>query len=293
MQRMLKSDINFINHYHEIDNEGINTADYNYPVRTKWEDGTPAHSKFISHVFETYDISKGEFPFTELRPVAWKSGIKEILWIYQDQSNDLQLLRDKYKIFWWDSWDIGDGTIGQRYGATVKKYDQMNELLDGLKNNPFGRRHIIDLWQKEDLKKPGLPPCAFQTLWTVRGEYLDVELVQRSQDSAAANKINQLQYVALLMMVAQSCGYKPGKFSHNIINYHIYDRHEWFKEEMYKRFNTLSAVRSIIPPEIEIKQPKLILDTDNTDFYKFTIDDFKVVDYAPLPKLDKKIEIAI
>ena len=114
-----------------------------------------------------------------------------------------------------------------------------------------------------------------------------------SQDTAAACKINELQYVALQMMVAKSVGLKPGKFTHVINNYHLYDRHEWFKEEMYKRFNTLSAVRSIIPPEIEIKQPKLILDTDNTDFYKFTIDDFKVVDYDPLPKLDKKIEIAI
>ena len=146
------------------------------------EDGshTPAHSLFTTQYVETFDISKGEFPITTIKPTAWKTGIREMFWIYQEASNDLQVARDKFGIMWWDSWDIGDGTIGSTYGAIVKKYDLMNTLLNDIINNPYGRRHIMSLWQEEELRGViGLPPCAFQTLWTVRGEYLDCTLVQR------------------------------------------------------------------------------------------------------------------
>lgn len=292
---MLKADDYLINNLITIDREGVDTSKIpNCKVRARWEDGTPAHTKFITHVTETYDISKGEFPFSELRPIAVKSGIKEILWIYQDQSNSLELLREKYNVKWWDSWDVGNGTIGQRYGATVLKYDQMNRLLDGLKNDPYGRRHIISLWQLDDLlNNPGLAPCAFETIWTVRGEYLDCYLAQRSNDIFPAGNINKLSYVALLMMVAQSTGYKPGKFTHFIDNYHYYDRHEWVKEEITKRYSELRKMRFSLNVDDIITKPKLVLNTDNTDFYKFTIDDFIIQDYNPLPKLEKAIEIAI
>ena len=102
-------------------------------TRPKYVDGTPAHSKFITLVFEEYDISKGEHPITTLRNTAIKTGIKEILWIYQSQNSSLISAREK-GILWWDEWNVGDDTIGQRYGATVSKYNLMNELLDGLKN---------------------------------------------------------------------------------------------------------------------------------------------------------------
>lgn len=295
-QGMLKADDALIKNLGLIEREGVNTSKIpNCKVRAHWEDGTPAYTKFITHVSETYDLSKGEFPFSELRPIAVKSGIKEILWIYQDQSNDLSVLKNKYNVHWWDEWDIGDGTIGQRYGATVRKYDQMNRLLDGLKNDPYGRRHIISLWQLDDLNNsPGLAPCAFETLWTVRGEYLDCHLTQRSNDIFPAGNINALQYAALLMMVAKATGYKPGKLTHYVDNYHYYDRHEWVRDELIKRYYELLRKRERFAVQgFNFVAPKLVLDTDNTDFYKFTIDDFKVVDYDPLPKLDRKIEIAI
>lgn len=250
-------------------------------VRTVWADGTPAHSRFITQVCEHYNIAEGQFPLSRARTVAWKSGIKEVLWIYQDQSNDLDLLKDKYNITWWDSWDVGDRTIGQRYGATVKKYNLMDNLLNGLKNNPNGRRHIMSLWQEEDFNSPGLNPCAFQTIWTVRGEYLDLTLVQRSNDYLVAGHINKIQYVALQMMVAKATGYKAGTFCHFVQNLHIYDRHIDGAKELIVRFN-----------EIDDTQPKLILDTDKTDFYSFTIDDFRVEDYEPI-KPQIKFELAI
>ena len=245
------------------------------------EDGshTPAHSLFTTQYMETFDISKGEFPITTIKPTAVKTGIREIFWIYQEMSNDLQVARDKFKIFWWDSWNIGDGTIGSTYGAIVKRLDLTNRLLKGIQENPYGRRHIISLWQEDDLRgEIGLPPCAFQTLWSVRGEYLDLTLVQRSQDILGANNINNIQYVAFMMMVAKHCGLKPGKFTHFIQNVHIYDRH-------------IPIAKEILQRPISEKQPKLIFEPKSNNFFEFTIDDFRIEDYEPQPKVN--IEIAI
>ena len=245
------------------------------------EDGshTPAHSLFTTQYIETFDISKGEFPITTIKPTAWKTGVREIFWIYQEASNDLQVARDKFGIKWWDSWDIGDGTIGSTYGAIVKRLDLMNRLLDGIENNPYGRRHIISLWQEDDLRgEIGLPPCAFQTLWSVRDEYLDCTLTQRSQDILGANNINNTQYVALQMMIAHHCGLKPGKYTHFVQNMHIYDRH-------------IPIAREFLARPISEKQPRLIFEPKSNNFYDFTIDDFRVEDYEPQPKIN--IDIAI
>ena len=244
--------------------------------RPYWDDEgvhVPAHSLFTTQYVEKFDISKGEFPITTIKPTAWKTGIREMFWIYQAASNDLQVARDQFGIKWWDSWDIGDGTIGSTYGAIVKRLDLMNNLLKGIQENPYGRRHIMSLWQEDDLRSViGLPPCAFQTMWTVRGEFLDCTLIQRAQDVLGANNINNIQYVALMMMVAHHCGYKPGVFTHFIQNVHIYDRHIPIAVELLER------------PVSEL-QPKLIFEPQSNNFYDFTIDDFKVVDYEPQKKI--------
>ena len=78
-------------------------------------DGKPAHTQYITDVTDVYDISKGEFPISTYRPISWKSAIGELLWIYQLQSNDIHTLEKEFNIKWWEPWDIGDGTIGQRY----------------------------------------------------------------------------------------------------------------------------------------------------------------------------------
>lgn len=245
-------------------------------------DHAPAHSTFITHQVHTYDIDKGELPIITLRPIAIKNAIKEILWIYQDQTSSLDILKNKYNIHWWDEWESKDrpGTIGQRYGATVKKYNLMNNLLEGIKKDPYGRRHIMNLWQEEDFKETdGLKPCAYETIWTVRGDYLDMSLIQRSSDFIVAGHINGMQYTALLMMVARHCGLKPGKFTHYIINLHLYDRHEENAKIMLER-------------EPINCQPKLILNPEKTDFYSFTIDDFELVGYESV-KPQLKFELAI
>ena len=250
-------------------------------VRAHWEDGETAYTKFCTQYTETYDISKGEFPITTVKPTFIKNFINEVFWIYQDQTSDLNVLREKYNIKYWDSWESKDmpGTIGARYGYVVKKYDQINKLIDGLKNDPMNRRHRIDLNQFDCLEQTdGLHSCAYSTLWTVRGEYLDCTLLQRSNDVVGAYNANNIQYVALQMMIAHTVGLKPGKFTRFVQNIHIYSRHLEVTQEYLNRK----------PSE---KQPKLIFKPKTNDFYSYTFDDFEIVDYEPQPRI--KFELAI
>jgi len=276
---MNKADKYFIENLLFIKNDG--TFDRN--PRPKYKDGTPAHSKFITSIFEKYDLSKGEFPITTLRNTAIKTGIKEVMWIYQKQTSSLVVAREM-GINWWDEWDVGDETIGQRYGATVKRYKLMDNLLDGLNKDPFSRRHIIDLYQYHDLNESnGLFPCAFQTIWSVRSlnseMYLDLTLTSRSNDYIMAGFINKIQYVALQMMVAGHLGYKIGTFSHLTQNIHVYDRH----------FDAIDEILNRTPLNI---QPQIILN-ENKNFYEYKIDDFTFTNLDGIEKLKSKLEIAI
>ena len=265
--------------------------------RPKYADGTPAHTISVNHTFRTYNLSEGDFPICTLRPQAWKTGIKEIFTIYQKPTNNLEEMRGM-GVGWWDEWDIGDGTIGQRYGATVKRYDLINRLIGDIKNDPYGRRKIVSLWQETDLREtPGLAPCAFQTIWNVRGEYLDMLLVQRSGDMLTASGpggINEIQYAALLMMIARHTGYKPGVFSHMVANEQIYDRHMDAANDMRSRFSVREQEEFYMESVLRqtILQPRLVLNPEKTNFYDMTIDDFTMENYNPI-KPQLKLELGI
>ena len=276
---MNKADLYYKENLKKILNEGF--LDEN--PRPKYTDGAPAHSKFITQVFEEYDISNGEFPIPTLRKTAIKTAIKEIFWIYQFQTNSLEVARD-LGINWWNEWDIGDDTIGQRYGETIHKYDLMNNLLKSLKENPFSRRHIINMYQEDDLLiTEGLYPCAYETIWSVRkikDEYfLDLTLIQRSNDYIISGYINKIQYVTLQLMVASHLNYKAGKFCHLVQNLHIYDRHFLAAEEI------LNREPLYIQPSIKL--------LENKDFYNFTLSDFIIEGVDDIKKIENKIEIAI
>lgn len=270
-------------YYKKNINEILVSGSKDFNPRPKYKDGTPAHTKFITQVFEKYDLFNNEFPIPTLRTTAIKTGIKEILWIYQDQNSSLESAH-KRGITWWDEWDIGDGTIGQRYGATVKKYNLTDNLLKGLKEDPFSRRHIMNLYQEEDINfTKGLHPCAYETIWSVNKSsddyYLDMTLIQRSNDYLVAGYINKIQYVALQMMVAGHLGYKLGTFSHFVQNLHVYDRH-------------LQALEEIHNTESLNIQPKLYL-KENKDFYSYKIEDFIIADIENIPKIQSSLELAI
>ena len=271
--------------------------------RPKYADGTPAHTISVNHTFRKYDLSSGEFPICTLRPQAWKTGIKEIFTIYQKPTNDITTMHDM-GVTWWDEWDIGDGTIGQRYGATVSRYDLINNLIKDIEKDPYGRRKIVSLWQEQDLHEtPGLAPCAFLTIWNVRGEYLDMMLVQRSGDMLTASGpggINEIQYAALLMMIARHTGYKPGVFSHVVANEQIYDRHMDAAREMMARYSARDLEEKYAwddgyqdDDNAEMFQrPNMDLNPAKTNFYDMTIEDFELTGYHPT-KPQLKLELGI
>lgn len=249
--------------------------------RPHWEDGTPAHTYSINGAMTRYDLSKGEIPLLTLRAVPYKMAIKELLWIYQDASNDLDLLRDKYGVKWWDSWDIGDRTIGKCYGGTVKEHDLMHKLLNSIEANPDSRYHILNLWNEDDFKQPhGLKPCCFLTNFNVRHAkngitYLDMAMYQRSADYLTAGcAANEIQYAIFLCMVANHFGYTPGIFTHFMENVQIYDRHINNATTMLQR------------KSIEYIKPKIWINPDKKDFYSLTPDDIKVNMY-PVDVINK------
>lgn len=247
--------------------------------RPKYTDGTPAHTISVNHVVRKYDLSK-EFPILSLRKIAWKTGIKEIFTIYQKPTNVISEMEER-GVTWWNPWDIGDGTIGQRYGATVSRYDLINKLIEDIESDPFGRRKVVSLWQESDLRETkGLAPCAFLTMWNVRNKdgkkYLDMMLVQRSGDMIAASGaggINESQYAALQMMIARHTGYEAGFFTHIVANEQIYDRHIDVAKLLVGAYDTKNC---------EDSEPRMILNLDKTNFYDFTIDDFILENYNPI-----------
>ena len=262
--------------------------------RPKYEDGTPAYTISVNHVMRKYDLSKGEFPISTLRRQAWKTGIREIFTIYQKPTNVLSEMAEM-KVTWWDPWDIGDGTIGQRYGATVKRYDLLNNLIADIKKDPYGRRKIMSLWQEADLREtPGLAPCAFLTIWNVRGKYLDMVMVQRSGDmltASGAGGINEIQYAALLLMVARTTGYEAGVFTHFVANEQIYDRHIDNAHELLRRADEAGAMTPVSSGGEKI--PNLILNKEpGCDITSITVEDFEMVNYEPIqPQLTFELGI--
>ncbi len=279
---MSKADIVFKEYIRKIMEEGV----WSEQARPKYKDGRTANSKYITGAFMEFDLAKGEFPITTLRPIAIKSAIKEMLWIYQDQSNSLDVLEEKYNVHYWNDWEVGDSrTIGQRYGAVVKKHDITNKILKQLEANPWNRRNIISLWDYDAFEESeGLLPCAFQTMFDVRrveGEiYLDATLTQRSNDMLVAHHINAMQYVALQMMIAKHFGWNVGKFYYFINNLHIYDNQFEQAEELLRR-------------EATNCQPRLVLNVpDGTNFFDIKPEDFELVDYDPV-KPQLKFDLAI
>ena len=262
--------------------------------RPVYADGTPAHTLSVNHGMCTYDLTKNESPLVTLRPIAVKTSIAEILWIYQKESNDLvvfdELLgkntwEENHEINnWWKDWALKDENgdyllnkaghpyIGACYGETIRKHKLVKKLIKDIKENPDGRRHIISMWQEADFAKPhGLKPCAFLTQWNVRHgkdgiDYLDMCLTQRSSDFATAGCINQVQYIVLLNLIARHLDLTPGTFTWFYNNIQIYDRHVEQAKELIRRE----------PVECE---PKIWLNPDKKNFYDFTVDDIKIVGY--------------
>lgn len=256
-------------------------------VRPRWEDGAPAYTIKKFGVVNRYDLSV-EFPALTLRRTALKSCMDELLWIWQKKSNNVHELRSHI----WDSWADETGSIGKAYGYQMgvkHQYkegmmDQVDRVIYDLKNNPYSRRIMTNIYVHQDLHEMNLYPCAYSMTFNVTKEKgsdvltLNGILNQRSQDVLTANNWNVCQYAVLIYMLAQVCGMKAGEFVHVIADAHIYDRHIPMIEELISR-EPLPAPKFCLNPEIK-------------DFYDFTPDDVRLDDYETHPQI-KNIPVAV
>lgn len=319
-QKPTKADKIFIKNMENIKNDGC----ISQQARPKYKNGETAYSYYVTGVCDTYDLSKGEFPITQLRPIPIKAAIKELFWIYQDQTNSLDVLENKYNVNYWSDWEVpntaannGDSrSIGERYGAIVKKHQIIDKLLKQLADNPFNRRNVISLWDYDAFgSTDGLYPCAYNVMFDVRvvnnEMYLDCTLTQRSNDMLVAHHINAMQYVALQMMIACHFGWKVGKFIYFINNLHIYNNQleQWttllqrgldlveqydreiknhlpkldisstIKDTYENRLSTEKEVNKLYQltePTLELACPP------KTNFYDIKPDDFVIKNYNPI-----------
>ena len=276
---MSKADVLFVNMCREILDNGFSSE--GQTVRARWEDGAPAHTIKTFGVVNRYNLQE-EFPALTLRPTAIKSAVDEILWIWQKKSNNIHDLKPHI----WDEWADEDGSIGKAYGYQMGvKYkfaqgemDQVDNVLWQLKNTPYSRRIMTNIYNFADLSEMNLEPCAYSMTFNVADGKLNAILNQRSQDILAANNWNVVQYSVLVHMFAQVSGLQAGELVHVISDAHIYDRHVPVIEELIKR--------------PQYPAPKFRLNTDVKNFYDFTTDDIIIEDYQKNPQI-LNIPIAI
>lgn len=267
----------------DILNNGTDTQ--GEAVRPHWEDGTPAYTIKKFGVVNRYDLRK-EFPAITLRRIALKSAWDEMLWIYQKKSNNIKDLGPHI----WDRWADENGSIGTCYGWVVgqkfaykgESVDQMDYVLKQLRENPYSRRIMTNMYQYQYLPGGGLDPCCYSMTYNVTREgdqlVLNAILNQRSQDMLAANGWNVAQYAILLMAIAQVNGMVPGELIHVIADCHIYDRH-------------VPMIKELITRE-EHPAPKVWLNPDVKNFYDFTVDDLHVENYVTGEQI-KGIPVAV
>ena len=276
---MSRADALFLQNCRDILDHGV--WDTDLPVRPHWEDGTPAHTVKKFGIVNRYDLQE-EFPILTLRRTYLKSAVDELLWIWQKKSNNVHDLSSHI----WDAWADESGSIGKAYGYQLSikhqypegEMDQVDRVLFDLKENPYSRRIMTNIYVHQDLSEMNLYPCAYSVTFNVTGNKLNAILNQRSQDVLAANNWNVVQYAALVYMMAQVTGFEPGELVHVIADAHIYDRHIPIVEELISR-PTYPA-------------PKVTLNPDVKDFYDFTVDDFTIEDYQTGPQI-KNIPIAV
>lgn len=282
---MAYADEVFIKMCRDIIDNGVDTT--GEKVRPHWPDGTPAYTVKKFGVVNRYDLRK-EFPILTLRRTAIKSATDEVLWIWQKKSNNIHDLGSHI----WDEWADPDGSIGKAYGyqMSVKHkyregmFDMVDRVIFDLKNNPYSRRIMTNIYNFADLSEMNLYPCAYSMTFNCTKNpetgklVLNAILNQRSQDVLAANNWNVVQYAVLVHMLAQVCDMEAGELVHVIADAHIYDRH-------------IPIIETLIARE-PFPAPQFVLNPDVKNFYDFKPEDVQLIGYQYGEQI-KNIPIAI
>ena len=239
---------------------------------------TGISTKRIPHAIMTVDLLNNEVPLLQGKKVAWKTAVREILWIMQKASNNINDLQGHI----WDEWADEDGSIGKAYGYQIAKYDQVRNVLDRLAKDPSDRRAVIDLWQIQDIPEMNLTPCCYSSIYSVVNGALNCMLIQRSGDWMLGVPFNTFQYSILTMMFARHLGLEPGILTHCIADAHIYTTHEKGLEEYL--FNCYNHVDKFDEPIVRFKEDAA------TDFFEMSENDL-YVEYGSCKKISFDVAV--
>tara|TARA_B100001121_G_scaffold100325_1_gene88922 strand:- start:793 stop:1617 length:825 start_codon:yes stop_codon:yes gene_type:complete len=271
--------------YHELLNHLLNKG-----VQKGDRTGTGTISSFGYQM--RFDLSEG-FPMLTTKKLHLKSIIHELLWFIKGDTNIKYLKENNVRI--WDEWADENGDLGPVYGHQWRNWnsegiDQINDLINQIKNNPNSRRMIVSAWNpsvlpdtsisfSENVKngKAALPPChAFFQFYVVEGK-LSCQLYQRSADTFLGVPFNIASYALFTMMIAQVSGLEPGEFIHTFGDVHLYNNHiEQAKEQLNRDIRTL---------------PKMIINKEIKDINDFKFEDFELVNYNPHPHIKAAVSI--
>ena len=229
-----------------------------------------------------FDLSKG-FPLVTTKKLHLRSIIHELLWFLKGDTSIAYLKENGVRI--WDEWADENGDLGPVYGYQWRSWpgpngesiDQISKLIDGIKNNPNSRRHIVSAWNPAFVDQMALPPCHCLFQFYVADGKLSCQLYQRSADVFLGVPFNIASYAMLTMMIAQVCYLQPGEFVHTFGDVHIYSNHfDQVKEQLSREPRAL---------------PQMTINPDVKSIFDFKFEDFKIVDYNPHPHIKAPVAV--
>ena len=229
-----------------------------------------------------YNLDDG-FPLLTTKKLHLKSIIYELLWFLRGDTN-IQYLHD-HKVSIWDEWADENGDLGPVYGHQWRSWpdyqggtiDQIQYVVDQLKNNPDSRRMIVSAWNVAEVNKMALPPCHTIFQFYVAGDRLSLQLYQRSADTFLGVPFNIASYALLLQMMAQVTGFKPGDFIHTTGDTHLY-------------LNHLEQARLQLTREPR-PLPVMKLNPDVKSIFDFQYEDFCLEGYDPHPHIKAAVAV--
>ena len=229
-----------------------------------------------------FDLAEG-FPCITTKKLHLKSIIHELLWFLQGDTNIKYLKDNGVRI--WDEWADKNGDLGHVYGYQWRSWpapdgkhiDQIQQVIDTLKNNPDSRRIIVSAWNVGEIEQMALPPChAFFQFYVAEGK-LSCQLYQRSADIFLGVPFNIASYALLTMMMAQVCDLEVGDFIHTLGDAHIYTNH----------FEQTELQLSRHPRSL----PKMKINPEVKNIFDFKFEDFELTDYDPHPHIKGKVAV--
>jgi len=245
-------------------------------------DRTGTGTKSVFGYQMRFDLSQG-FPLLTTKKLHLKSIIHELLWFIKGDTNVKYLNDNEVSI--WNEWADADGNLGPVYGRQWRSWqkadggsvDQLSALIEGIKNNPDSRRHIISAWNVGELDKMALPPCHALFQFYVADGKLSCQLYQRSADVLLGVPFNIASYALFTMMVAQVCGLRLGEFIHTFGDAHIYINH----------FEQVALQLTREPRPL----PRMVINPEVNSIFDFKYEDFTLEGYNPYPGIKAPIAV--